>query len=90
MDLERVYALSPQVVIRPERFGGLMYRYDTRKLYFLYSHLLVEFLTALDGTRSLGEALEGFVAARGLTPQDREALVTALAQLEGMDVLHEV
>jgi putative mycofactocin binding protein MftB len=90
MDLDRVYALSPQVVIRPERFGGLMYRYDTRKLYFLYSHVLVDFLTELDGTRSIGEALDAFVAARGLTPQDREALVTALVQLERMDVVHEV
>lgn len=90
LHLDRAYSLSPRVAIRSERFGGLVYRYDTCKLYFLHSPMLVELLTGLDGSQPLDEALEVFVASRGLGPGDREALEMVLAQLEKMGILCEV
>ncbi len=33
--LERAWALSPQVAVRPERFGALLYDFGTRRLSFL-------------------------------------------------------
>ena len=87
MELNRTYNLSPHVVLRPERFGGLIYRHDNRRLYFLNSQVLVELLTELDGTQRLGDVLEAFVASRGLGPGDRRTLETALARLERMGIL---
>ena len=34
-DLERRYALHPQVAVRPEPFGALLYHFGTRRLSFL-------------------------------------------------------
>jgi putative mycofactocin binding protein MftB len=90
MDLNQVYSLAPQVAIRPERFGGLIYRHDNRKLYFLNSRVLVELLNELDGTQPLSAMLEVFVKRRGLGPDDRQALETGLVQLEGIGILHEL
>jgi putative mycofactocin binding protein MftB len=60
-DLERAWALSPQVALRPERFGALAYHFGTRRLSFLKSRRLlcvVESLaeqpTALAACRSAG------------------------------------
>ena len=32
VELATCYRLAPGVAIRPERFGGLVYRYDNRRL----------------------------------------------------------
>ena len=58
VELTACYRLAPGVAIRPERFGGLVYRYDNRRLYFLHSHQAVEFINCLDGRRSLQEILD--------------------------------
>ena len=87
MDLTACYRLSRNASIRPERFGGLVYRYDNRRLYFLYSRDLVDFVCAIDDTRPLGVALDDFFAARDLPTAARGAFVTALTQLEHMQVL---
>lgn len=87
MDLNACYAVSRDAAIRPERFGGLVYRYDNRRLYFLYSRDLVDFVCALDSTRPLGVALDTFLADRGLPGDTRDAFLAALARLERMQVL---
>jgi putative mycofactocin binding protein MftB len=40
-ELERPWALSPQVSLRPERFGALAYHFGTRRLSFLKSPRLL-------------------------------------------------
>lgn len=87
MNLNAHYHVSRDAAIRPERFGGLVYRYDNRRLYFLYSRDLVEFVRSIDGTRPLGAALDDFLAARALPQQARDVYVKALTQLEQMRVL---
>ena len=89
MDASSLYRLSPSAAIRPERFGGLVYRHDNRKLFILHSRLLVDFLRGLDG-QPLSEALDDFVTARNETPAVREALLKALDQLKGIGVLEPV
>lgn len=90
MDLDRRYRLAPYAALRPERFGGLIYRYDNRRLYFLHSPELVGLLTALDGGDTLGACVDVFVAAGGLPRGARERLVQALGRLEQLDVLAPV
>ena len=90
IDLQKRYTLSPRAAVRPERFGGLVYRYDNRRLYFLYSAELVEFLNHLAGDRSLERALDDFLAARQLPENARPVLLKALAQLKKLEILDEL
>jgi putative mycofactocin binding protein MftB len=46
-ELERPWALSPQVSLRPERFGALAYHFGTRRLSFLKSPRLLRVVEAL-------------------------------------------
>ncbi len=87
VDLTVYYRLSPGVAIRPERFGGLVYRYDNRRLYFLHSHQAVEFVNSLDGSRSLQETLDDFLASREMPPSASEALVKTVVKLEQLGIL---
>ncbi len=75
IELATCYRLAPGVAIRPERFGGLVYRYDNRRLYFLRSHQAVEFVNSLDGSHSLQETLDDFLAARDIPQAMIETLV---------------
>jgi len=90
MNMDACYQLSRSAAIRPERFGGLVYRYDNRRLYFLYSRDVVDFVGALDGSRPLGQALDEFFRARDLPAASRPAFLRALAQLMSLEVLHMV
>lgn len=90
MDLGAHYRIAAHAAIRPERFGGLVYRHDNRRLYFLHSPDLVAFLCALDETRSLGALLDDFLAARALPPATRAVFVHTLLRLEQLSILDEV
>ncbi len=90
MDLVRRYVLSERAAVRRERFGGLIYRYDNRRLYFVHSKEVVDLLESLDGSLSLDESLDRFVSSRGLAPASRPALVDALARLHALEVLREL
>src|SRR5439155_12343636 len=46
-ELERPWALSPQVSLRPERFGALAYHFGTRRLSFLKSPRLLRVVESL-------------------------------------------
>ncbi|MEE4379716.1 MAG: mycofactocin biosynthesis chaperone MftB [Candidatus Competibacteraceae bacterium] len=87
MNLDIPYRLAPGVAIRPERFGGLAYRYDNRRLFFLHSHELVAFVRELDGAKTLRQALDDFIGAQGLPGSVRETLVKALTQLRKLKIL---
>lgn len=86
MELTAIYRLAPYAAIRAERFGGLIYRYDNRRLYFLHAPELVGLLNALDGTVTLGEALD----ALGAPEPARGRYIRALAQLERLGVMTRV
>ena len=83
-DLERRYALHPQVALRSEPFGALAYHYGNRRLTFLRSESLVELVRGLDRHPSAAAALD----ALGVPDQDRTRLRRALEQLEHAQVIH--
>ncbi|HRD65499.1 MAG TPA: mycofactocin biosynthesis chaperone MftB [Candidatus Competibacter sp.] len=87
VELAACYRLAPNVAIRPERFGGLVYRYDNRRLYFLQSHQLVDLVSYLDGRRSLRDVLDEFLRLRDLPSTAHETLVAAVARLTGLGIL---
>ena len=47
MDLDRGWDLHPQVSVRPEPFGALLYHFGTRKLSFLTDRRLLAVVQAL-------------------------------------------
>jgi putative mycofactocin binding protein MftB len=87
MNFATCYRLAEGVAIRAERFGGLVYRYDNRRLYFLHSRDVADFVSGLDGLRPLQNALGDFLESRGLPTKTGETLVKTVAQLEKMGIL---
>jgi putative mycofactocin binding protein MftB len=83
--LDRAWALAPQVSVRPERFGALLYHFGTRRLSFLKDRRLLEIVQHLDGAPTAGDAcaLAG-VEAVALPKYER-----ALAQLAATDMIRE-
>jgi putative mycofactocin binding protein MftB len=90
MNNQACYRLAPGVSIRPERFGGLVYRYDNRRLFFLHSHELVEFVIKLDGEVPLDDALNDYLSSSQLAQSARPTFTKALAQLEKLGALVNV
>ena len=82
-DLDRPWQLHPQVSVRPERFGALLYHFGTRRLSFLKSPAL------LTVVRTLGEAPTARDACRsaGVTEAELPAYATALATLAGSQMI---
>jgi len=82
-DLDRPWQLHPQVSVRPERFGALLYHFGTRRLSFLKSPAL------LIVVKSLGDAPSAREACRraGLTPAELPAYATALATLASSQMI---
>lgn len=85
MDLDARWALHPQVAVRPEPFGALLYHFGTRTLSFLKDRRLLALVTALDRAPSVGAALDD----AGLTGDDRARYVTALDTLARSHMLKE-
>jgi len=46
-DPDRGWQLHPQVAVRPEPFGALLYHFGTRKLSFLKNRTIVEVVNSL-------------------------------------------
>ena len=55
-DLDRAWALNPQVALRPEPFGALAYHFGTRRLSFLKSRTLLAVVQSLASSASAREA----------------------------------
>ena len=81
MDLDRGWALHPQVSVRPEPFGALLYHFGTRRLSFLKSVDVVEVVRTLADHPSARSAL----AAAGVPPT--ETYSKALAVLADSKML---
>jgi len=78
-DLDRPWQLHPQVSVRPERFGALLYHFGTRRLSFLKSPALLAVVRSLDGEPSARVAC----SLAGVTAADLPAYASALATLAG-------
>ena len=82
-DPAAAWALSPQVALRPERFGALAYHFGTRRLSFLKSPRLLAVVEALADHPTAVDALE----ACGIAPAERPAMETALTTLARTDMI---
>ena len=82
-DLDRPWRLHPQVSVRPERFGALLYHFGTRRLSFLKSPALLAVI------RGLGDAPTARDACRqaGVTEAELPAYAAALATLESSQMI---
>ena len=83
--LDRAYDLHPQVSVRPESFGALLYHFGTRRLSFLKDRRLLDVVQGLRSAACVREAC----AAAGVTPAQLPAYERALAQLVDTDMLQE-
>jgi putative mycofactocin binding protein MftB len=90
VDGTKRYALSSQASLRPEKFGGLVYRYDNRRLYFLHSKAMADFLLGLDGSASLDASIDTFLAEQKLAPANKATFMNALEKLEKLEVVCEL
>jgi putative mycofactocin binding protein MftB len=73
--------LHPQVSVRPEPFGALLYHFGTRRLSFLKDRRLLDVVRRLDGSTSLDDALAD------IPPGEQPAFRSALATLEKTGML---
>ncbi len=76
-DLTAAWRLHPQVSIRPERFGALLYHFGTRRLSFLKSPMLLTLVRSLESQPSAREAC----LAAGVTVEQLPAYTKALGTL---------
>ena len=82
-DLDRPWQLHPQVSVRPERFGALLYHFGTRRLSFLKSPALLTVVSSLGDAPSAREACR----RAGLTEAELPAYAAALATLAGSQMI---
>jgi putative mycofactocin binding protein MftB len=82
-DLDRPWQLHPQVSVRPERFGALLYHFGTRRLSFLKSPALLTVVRELGDAPSAREAC----AKAGVAETDLPAYATALRTLAGSQMI---
>jgi putative mycofactocin binding protein MftB len=82
-DLDRPWQLHPQVSVRPERFGALLYHFGTRRLSFLKSPALLTVVSSLGDAPSAREACQ----AAGVSTAELPAYATALATLASSQMI---
>ncbi len=81
--LDAAWDVHPQVSVRPESFGALLYHFGTRRLSFLKDRRLLDVVQRLPEAATAREAC----AAAGLEPADLPAYEKALAQLAATDMI---
>jgi putative mycofactocin binding protein MftB len=75
-DLERAWALHPQVALRPEPFGALAYHFGTRRLSFLKSRTLLRVVELLASQPSARAACAAAGVQEHELPRYEQALAT--------------
>jgi mycofactocin biosynthesis protein MftB len=83
LDLEAGLDLHPQVSVRPEAFGALLYHFGTRRLSFLKDPKLLEVVRQLPTSTSVREAC----VEAGVDPVDMPRYCQALATLVDTQML---
>jgi putative mycofactocin binding protein MftB len=76
--LDRGWRVAPQVAVRPEPFGALVYHFGTRRLTFLKSRLLLDVVSTLSEHESARDACRAVGVGEEEMPRYEKAL-TALA-----------
>ncbi|KAA0020008.1 mycofactocin biosynthesis chaperone MftB [Antrihabitans cavernicola] len=76
-ELEGRWRLHPQVALRSESFGALLYHFGTRKLSFLKDRTIVELVQSLDRSADAATAFDSL----GIAPNARATYVRALSTL---------
>ncbi|MCZ4076338.1 mycofactocin biosynthesis chaperone MftB [Rhodococcus sp. H36-A4] len=76
LDLDARWALHPQVALRPESFGALLYHFGTRKLSFLKNRTIVTIIESLPDHSDLRSAIMAAGIAESALPQYTRALAT--------------
>ena len=84
-DLDRPWQLHPQVSVRPERFGALLYHFGTRRLSFLKSPALLAVVSSLGDAPSARQACR----SAGVTEAGLPAYAAALATLADSQMICE-
>lgn len=85
LDLDIPWALHPQVSVRPEPFGALLYHFGTRRLSFLKDRKL---LAVVEGLADAPTARAACVAA-GVADADLPQFTQALDTLASSSMLIE-
>jgi putative mycofactocin binding protein MftB len=78
-DLDAPWRLHPQVAVRPERFGAMLYHFGTRRLSFLKDRTLLATVQELAAHPSARQAC----SAAGVPHEQLPRYQTALATLAG-------
>jgi putative mycofactocin binding protein MftB len=86
VDLDRRYALAPQVAVRPEPFGALLYHFGTRRLSFLKDPRLLAVVQGLADAPTARAACAG----AGVEPAQLPAYARALSTLADTRMIEEV
>jgi mycofactocin biosynthesis protein MftB len=76
-DASAPFRCSPNVALRPEPFGALVYHFGTRRLSFLKTPQLVDVVSGLEHHPDVHAAIE----AAGVEESQRPAYLRALAGL---------
>jgi mycofactocin biosynthesis protein MftB len=74
--LDGAWRVAPQVAVRPEPFGALVYHFGTRRLSFLKSRALLEVVGALAVHESARDACRAAGVAEDELPRYERALAT--------------
>jgi putative mycofactocin binding protein MftB len=82
-DLDAAWRLHPQVSVRPERFGALLYHFGTRRLSFLKSPALLTVVRSLESEPSARSAC----SRAGVGTADLPAYTRALATLAASQMI---
>ena len=82
-DLDAAWQLHPQVSVRPERFGALLYHFGTRRLSFLKTPVLLAVVSSLASQPSARAACE----AAGVPPPQLPSSARALATLQASQMI---
>lgn len=77
IDASLAWRLHPQVAVRPEPFGALLYHFGTRKLSFLKNRTILAVVESLDQHPDARSAL----AAAGVDPGSEGPYLHALGVL---------
>lgn len=83
IDLDRGWRLHPQVAVRPESFGALLYHFGTRKLSFLKNRTILAIVQSLADHETLRAALR----ANGVDAVGERPYVHALEMLASSNML---
>ena len=83
--LDQAWELAPQVSVRPEPFGALLYHFGTRRLSFLKDRRLLGVLQSLAGAPTAREAC----ASAGVGAAELPVFERALVRLVATGMLRE-